>query len=118
MGKYALETQPPGQGREKILINVFDPSKIQVMKTGPAFVGEGSDFIVDTSNAGRGALSVNVKAAGQDIKHSIKDVGAGRFEVTFFPYLPIPHKIDVKFNGVSVARSLLEIKVRRLRTDI
>ncbi|TRY63575.1 hypothetical protein TCAL_00888 [Tigriopus californicus] len=112
VGKYTLETQPSGQGRDKILINVFDPSKIQVMKTGPAFVGEGSDFIVDTSNAGRGALSVNVKAAGQDIKHSIKDVGSGRFEVTFFPYLPIPHKIDVKFNGVSVARSLLEIKVK------
>ena len=64
--------------------------------------GENSSFIIDTTNAGKGALSVNLKAAGQDIKHSIRDLGSGRFEVSFVPIAPIPHKVDIKFNNIAI----------------
>lgn len=66
------------------------------------FSGENSSFIIDTTNAGKGALSVNLKAAGQDIKHSIRDLGSGRFEVSFVPIAPIPHKVDIKFNNIAI----------------
>lgn len=62
--------------------------------------GENSQLIIDTSGAGKGALSVSIKAAsGQEVTHSIRDIGHGRFEVSYFPVLPVPHKLDVKYNG-------------------
>lgn len=52
--------------------------------------------------AGRGTLSVGVRAAGQDVKHSIRDLGGGLYKVLFYPRAPIPHKVDIRYNGVPV----------------
>lgn len=52
--------------------------------------------------AGRGTLSVGVRAAGQDVKHSIRDLGGGLYKVLFYPRAPIPHKVDVRYNGIPV----------------
>ena len=57
---------------------------------------------MDASQAGRGTLSVSVRAAGQEVKHSIRDVGSGQYEVIFTPKVAIPHKVDVKYNSVPV----------------
>lgn len=54
------------------------------------------------TGAGRGSLSVGVRAAGQDVKHSIRDLGGGHYKVLFYPRAPIPHKVDVRYNGVPV----------------
>lgn len=55
-----------------------------------------------TAAAGRGTLSVGVRAAGQDVKHSIRDLGGGLYKVLFYPRAPIPHKVDVRYNGIPV----------------
>ena len=54
------------------------------------------------AGAGRGSLSVGVRAAGQDVKHSIRDLSGGLYKVLFYPRVPIPHKVDVRYNGVPV----------------
>ena len=36
------------------------------------FVGQENKVRVDTSQAGEGALSVNIRAAGQEVRHSIQ----------------------------------------------
>ena len=69
-------------------------------------------MIVDTSAAGKGALSINIKAAGQEVKHSIRDIGHGRFELTYVPSLPIPHKLDLKYNNTAISKKTFEVQVR------
>lgn len=45
---------------------------------------------------------MGVRAAGQDVKHSIRDLGGGLYKVLFYPRAPIPHKVDVRYNGIPV----------------
>ena len=66
------------------------------------FSGQECALRVDASNAGRGSLSVGVRAAGQEVKHSIRDLGSGLYQVLFYPKAPIPHKVDVRYNNVPV----------------
>ncbi len=63
---------------EEVVAHVHDPGAVRVLHTGPAVAGQPNTLVIDTSNAGRGALSVAIKAAGYDIEHSIRDIGKGR----------------------------------------
>lgn len=76
-----------------------------------------STLIIDTASAGKGALSVSMRAAGYDVEHSIREVedaSGGRFEVSFVPRLPAPHRLEVRFNGAPVVPGAkpLELPVR------
>ena len=58
-----------------------------------------------------------MRAAGYDMDHSIREVDGhppGRFEVTFEPKLPAPHRLEVRFNGAPVVPGArpLELPVR------
>ena len=44
---------------------------------------------VDTSNAGEGALSVSIRAAGQEVRHTIQDLANGQYDVLFYPTMAI-----------------------------
>ena len=96
------------------LINVYDPSKIQIHLSGVPIAGDNNNFVIDTSGAGKGALSVSVKSAnGEEVRHSIRDIGHGRFEVTYYPTVPIAHRLDIKYNGKTVPSAVAtEINVR------
>jgi hypothetical protein len=78
-------------------------------------LGENNVLMVDTSAAGRGALSISIRAVGQEVRHNIRDLGQGRFEIAYMPELPTLHKVDVKYNGHPVANSPLELQV--IKTD-
>ena len=78
----------------------------------PVIAGQNNSLLIDTASAGKGALSVGIKAAGHDVKHSIKDIGQGKFEVSYFPLLPIPHKVDVKYNNSLITNKSIELAVR------
>ena len=57
---------------------------------------------VDTAGAGEGALSVTIRAAGQEVGHTIQDLANGQFDILFYPTMAIPHKFDVKYNGLPI----------------
>ncbi len=110
VGSHVIETvtNVGSPKKETHLVNVYDPAKIQVLKTGTPVAGENNHVVIDTSGAGKGALSVAIKAVGgRDVRHSITDIDdRGRFEVTFYPEIPAPHRLDVKFNGSNVPAAL------------
>ena len=71
-------------------------------------------FFSFIAHAGEGALSVQIRAAGQEVKHSIQDLANGQFDILFYPTMAIPHKFDVKYNGLPITSSPVEAKVRQI----
>jgi filamin len=58
---------------------------------------------VDTSGAGQGVLLASIRAAGQEVKHSVHALDAGQYQVVYHPKLAVPHRIDLKYNGLHTA---------------
>lgn len=58
---------------------------------------------MDTSGAGQGVLIASVRAAGQEVKHSVHMLDAGQYQVVYHPKLAVPHRIDLKYNGLHAA---------------
>lgn len=59
---------------------------------------------MDTRGAGNGALSLNIKAAGSEVKHTIRELEMpGIYQVIYHPQVPIPHRIQVKFNNMYIS---------------
>lgn len=55
---------------------------------------------MDTSEAGRGTLHVALRAANQSVKHNIQNLGNGLLKVVYFPKIPIPHRVDLRYSGM------------------
>ncbi|KAE8736626.1 hypothetical protein FOCC_FOCC017919 [Frankliniella occidentalis] len=98
--------------KQPLHVQVFDPQRVRVQDLSDAFCHRAATFKVDTSGAGTGTLTVSVRAAGIDVKHSIRELHSGQYEVVFHPKLAIPHRIDVKYNGMHVAGCPLEVPVQ------
>ena len=97
---------------EPISVDVFDPSMIKLSKLGDVVMGQENKVRVDTSNAGEGALSVSIRAAGQEVRHTIQDLANGQYDVLFYPTMAIVHKLDIKYNGLPITSNPIETKVR------
>ena len=39
------------------------------------------------------------------VKHSIRDLSRGQYQVLYYPQLATTHKVDIKYNGLSVPDS-------------
>ena len=78
---------------EAITVHVFDPSQIRLSKLNEVVMGQENKFRVDTSNAGEGALSVSIRAAGQEVRHSIQDLANGQYDVLFYPTMAIGNHV-------------------------
>ena len=83
VGSHAIEISRDGNSgngfplMQTRLVNVYDPSKIQVHLTGVPVVGENNNFVIDTAGAGKGALSVSIKSAdGEDPSATVDQHGA------------------------------------------
>jgi len=61
---------------------------------------------VDTSGAGHGVLLASVRAAGQEVKYSVHELDAGQYQVVYHPKLAVPHRIDLKYNGLHTAGNI------------
>ncbi|KAG8237582.1 hypothetical protein J437_LFUL003306, partial [Ladona fulva] len=115
-GKDGMESRP-------FVVDAFDPSKAKVTHMAEAVVGKPSSLTVDARGAGQGSLSVSVRTAGQDVKHAVREVegssvgredGLGKcYEVTYHPSIALPHRIEIKLNGVHIKGSPLEVAVVR-----
>ena len=95
---------------------VFDPQSVRVTDVGPVVIGEECALTVDVSDAGHGALSVTVKTAGQEVKHSIRDMSRGQYQVLYYPTLATSHKVDIKYNGLTVAGSPIVLQAKNPAT--
>lgn len=70
-------------------------------------------YLVDTRNAGKGELSVAIKAAGRDIKLKSSDIESnGIYQVAYQPIIPVPHNVHVKYNNFNVNGSPFLVNVR------
>ena len=39
------------------------------------------------------------------VKHSIRDMSRGQYQILYYPQLATAHKVDIKYNGLTVADS-------------
>lgn len=39
------------------------------------------------------------------MKHSIRDMSRGQYQILYYPELATAHKVDIKYNGLTVADS-------------
>ena len=118
-GLYRVEYRPTKLGTHNIAVainnkntpsspykcEVFDPKSVKVTDIGPVVIGTECSLTVDVADAGHGALSVSVKTSGQEVKHSIRDMSRGQYQIIYYPQLATAHKVDIKYNGLTVADS-------------
>lgn len=118
VGPYTVTVLHQGSpiATSPFIVEASDPRRVVVEASGECFSGKECGLRVDAAEAGRGALSVGVRAAGQDVKHSIRDLGAGIYQILFYPKAPVPHKVDVRYNGIPIRSSALEVAVRNPAT--
>jgi len=129
-GLYRVEYRPTKLGTHSIDITVgertipsspfkcevFDPQSVRVTDVGPVEIGTECSLTVDVSDAGHGALSVAVRTSGQEVKHSIRDMSRGQYQVLYYPQLATSHKVDIKYNGLTVAESPIVLHAKNPAT--
>ncbi|XP_063231927.1 LOW QUALITY PROTEIN: filamin-C [Bacillus rossius redtenbacheri] len=94
-------------------VHAFDPAQVKIVEMDEAFCNRQASFKVDASSAGRGVLTASVRAAGQEVKHSVRDLDSGhRYQVVYQPRLAVPHRVDLKYNGLHVAGCPFEVSVK------
>ncbi|KAJ9597133.1 hypothetical protein L9F63_026977 [Diploptera punctata] len=57
-------------------------------------------------------LLASVRAAGQEVKHAIHELDRGQYQVVYHPKLAVPHRIDLKYNGLHTAGCPFEVVVK------
>uniref|UniRef100_T1J4U2 Calponin-homology (CH) domain-containing protein n=1 Tax=Strigamia maritima TaxID=126957 RepID=T1J4U2_STRMM len=113
-GTYRIEAFYQGTEvfKRPYYVDVCDPNKVRLNSISEGVLGKETTFTIDTSRAGRGNLTVLVRAAGQEINHRLDDLAGGIHEVIFTPRTAIPHRIDVRYNGQLVPGCPREINVK------
>lgn len=53
-------------------------------------------------------MHVALRAANQSVRHNIQNLGNGLLKVIYFPKLPIPHRVDLRYSGVHASGSALK----------
>jgi len=129
-GLYRVEYRPTKLGTHSIDITVggrpipsapfkcevFDPQSVRVTDIGPIEIGTECSLTVDVADAGHGALSVAVRTSGQEVKHSIRDMSRGQYQVLYYPQLATSHKVDIKYNGLTVQESPIVLHAKNPAT--
>ncbi|KAK9504384.1 hypothetical protein O3M35_010726 [Rhynocoris fuscipes] len=99
--------------KQPFQVQVFNPAAVRILDISEAICGSTATFKVDTQGAGSGALSVSIRAAGNDVKHTLRELnGSNLYQVVYNPELSVPHKIHVKYNGIYVSGCPIEIPVQ------
>ncbi|KDR11639.1 Filamin-A [Zootermopsis nevadensis] len=94
--------------KQPFTVEVFDPRQVKIIEMEEAFCHRAASF----KGAGQGVLIASVKAAGQEVKHSLHALDAGQYQVVFHPKLAVPHRIDLKYNGLHTAGCPFEVSVK------
>lgn len=88
-----------------------DPGRVFVSGEGISHgkTGEPCDFLIDTLNAGAGALAVTVDGPAK-VQLDCKEVPEG-YKVNFVPAAPGDYLITIKFVGTNIAGSPFKCRV-------
>ena len=57
---------------------------------------------VNTDNAGEGNMEITIEAGGRKIQNHVRQIGQGRFEVSFTPMDACEHQVSVTFNAETI----------------
>lgn len=98
--------------RTPFKVEVTDPAKVAVGDIQDWTLGREMNLKIDTSKAGHGLLMVNIRAAGQEIKHQLIHDRADIYKLAFVPKTATVHKIDVRYNGHRIPGFPKEINVK------
>ena len=61
-----------------------------------------SVLVVNTDNAGEGNMEITIEASGRKIQNHVRQIGQGRFEVSFTPMDACEHQVSITFNGETI----------------
>ncbi|KAL0280862.1 UNVERIFIED_CONTAM: hypothetical protein PYX00_002026 [Menopon gallinae] len=98
--------------KQPFTVGVYNPAAVHILDLEQGFTNRATTFKVDSSEAGPGNLGVSIKAAGNPVKYSLRTVAEGLHEITFHPTIAVPHKIDVKYNGLHINGCPMELPVK------
>lgn len=114
IGLYKIESYNRGAlaMSKPHLVEVCDPSRVRLVNVQDGVVGREQTFKIDSTRAGRGDLSIQIKCNEKDVKHATKEVSSGVYSVTFVPRVDVPHQIDVRYNGYHCAGCPQVVEIR------
>ncbi|KRT80951.1 Actin binding protein, partial [Oryctes borbonicus] len=82
---------------------------IRVQPIPDGMLGQPVEFEIDGSGAGSGDLEILVE--GGKVTSSVRSLGGQRFKAAFTPHQPLPHRVDIRFNGETVPGSPWHVNV-------
>ena len=80
------------------------------------FIGQTCKFVVNTCNAGAGALAVTVEGPSK-VKLECKEVDEG-YEFSYSPTAPGDYMITIRYAGVNIAGSPFKAKIEGRKQEI
>ncbi|XP_072156699.1 filamin-B isoform X2 [Bemisia tabaci] len=92
-------------------VQVFDPMQVKLFGVSESFCHRPASLKINTIGAGPGTLFIKVSAAGNEVKHVIREIEPGIYQVVYHPTLAALHKVHVHYNGMSIVGSPLEVSV-------
>lgn len=78
------------------------------------YLGQTCKFMVNTCNAGAGALAVTVEGPSK-VKLECKEVDEG-YEFTYSPTAPGDYMITIRYSGVNIAGSPFKAKIEGMNS--
>jgi hypothetical protein len=101
VGLHKLEVYSNGQFQpdKSALIEICDPSRVKLIDVQDGVIGREQTFKVDCSRAGRGNMSLSIRAGDTEVQTLIKEISANIFLITYVPKIDLPHFIDVTYNN-------------------
>lgn len=89
------------QNNIRFIAKAYDLSKVFIQRSqAKCRVNESYEFRVDASEAGEGQLEIAVNEG--EIPNQVQVLDNGKCIVNFVPEEPVPHVVDIKFNGHNV----------------
>jgi filamin len=96
----------------QFLAKAYDLSKVFIhTPSDRCRVNESYEFSVDASEAGEGQLEIAVNEG--EIPNQVQVLDNGKCIVDFTPEEPVPHVVDIKFNGHNVNGCPFTVQVER-----
>lgn len=117
VGAYTIKVDLINQPNQndnscQFLAKAYDLSKVFINgSSGRCRVNESYEFSVDASEAGEGQLEIAVNEG--EIPNQVQVLDNGKCIVDFIPEEPVPHVVDIKFNGHNVNGCPFTVQVER-----
>lgn len=114
VGLYKIEALKDGKlvTKKPFLVEVVDPSKVKLIGVCDGVIGREQTFKVDSTKAGKGEMTINIKCGDKQVAHLIKEITSGVYNVTFVPLVDRPHYLDVRFNRYHIPNCPQLVEIR------